>query len=258
MAQAGKETLIKAVAHAIPAYIMGVFKLPLSVCDDLTRMVRNYWWGSEKGKRKAHWMAWEKIIQPKARGGLGFRDYRIFNQALLARQAWRLLVNPDSLCARVLKAKYYPNGRLEDTVFAGNASSSWQAITYGLELLKKGLVWRVGNGQNVRILRDPWLPRPPSYRPVTVQGRCRLRRVADLLSAHGTWDVDLLRQYFVSPDVEEILRIRPAPSLDDVLPWAPDPKGVFSVRSAYKIALDDKSRTSTCAMSRAPDGNRAV
>ena len=48
--------------------MMGVFKLPYSVCDDLTRMVRNFYWGSEKGKRKAHWMAWEKIIQPKARG----------------------------------------------------------------------------------------------------------------------------------------------------------------------------------------------
>ena len=175
MAQAGREVLIKAVAQSIPTYIMGVFKLPFSVCDDLTRMVRNYWWGSEKGKRKTHWMAWDQIIKPKAMGGLGFRDYRIFNQALLARQAWRLLINPDSLCARVLKAKYYPNGRLEDTVFAGNASSTWQAITYGLELLKKGLLWRIGDGQSVRIWRDPWLERPVSYRPISHVGRCRLR-----------------------------------------------------------------------------------
>lgn len=87
MAQAGREVLIKAVAQSIPTYIMGVFKLPFSVCDDLTRMVRNYWWGSEKGKRKTHWMAWDQIIKPKAMGGLGFRDYRIFNQALLTRHA---------------------------------------------------------------------------------------------------------------------------------------------------------------------------
>jgi hypothetical protein len=63
-------------------------------------------------------------------------------------------VKPDSLCARVLKAKYYPNGNLEDTVFSGNASSTWQAISYGLALLKKGLMWRVGNGQSIRIWRD--------------------------------------------------------------------------------------------------------
>ena len=137
---AGKEIMIKAVAQAIPTYIMGVFKLPMSVCDDLNRMVRNFWWGSVDGKRKTHWLAWPKIQAHKSKGGLGFRDFRIFNQALLARQAWRLLTKPNSLCAQVLKARYYPDGRLEDTVFSGNASPTWQVVQYGLELLKKGII----------------------------------------------------------------------------------------------------------------------
>ena len=85
---------------------------------------------------------------------MGFRDLRLFNQALLAKQAWRLVVNPDSLCAKVVKAKYYPHGKLEDTVFTGNASSSWSAISHALELLKKGLIWRVGNGESIRVWRD--------------------------------------------------------------------------------------------------------
>ena len=112
---------------------MSVFKVPLGVCDDLNRMVSN--WGAEEGKRKTHWYAWNKMTRPKARGGLGFRDFRLFNQALLARQAWRLIAFPNSLCARLLKAKYYPSGRLEDTVFSANPSSTWQAVSYGLELL---------------------------------------------------------------------------------------------------------------------------
>ena len=151
MSQAAKETLIKAILQAIPTYIMGVFKLPVSVCEDLTRLVRNFWWGSRNGQRKTHWKAWEKMIEPKGRGGLGFRDFRIFNQALLARQAWRLLTKPNSLCALVLKARYYPNGSLVDTVFSGNASPTWHAIQHGLELLKRGLIWRVDNGEQVRI-----------------------------------------------------------------------------------------------------------
>lgn len=138
MSQAGKETLVKSVLQAIPTYMMGVCKLPCSVCDDLTQLVRNFWWGSKQGQRKTHWLAWDKIIEPKGKGGLGFRDFRLFNQALLAREAWHLLTNPVSLCSQVLKAKYYPNGSLEDTIFAGNASPTWHAIQHGLELLKKG------------------------------------------------------------------------------------------------------------------------
>jgi hypothetical protein len=48
---------------------------------------------------------------------MGFHDIKLFNQALLVRQAWRLIQFPDILCARLLKAKYFPNGELVDTVF---------------------------------------------------------------------------------------------------------------------------------------------
>jgi hypothetical protein len=52
LSQSAREILIKAIAQANPTYVMGVFKLPASVCDDLGQLIRNYWWGSEKGKRK--------------------------------------------------------------------------------------------------------------------------------------------------------------------------------------------------------------
>jgi hypothetical protein len=151
MAQGGKEVFIKAAAQSLSTYVMGVYKLPLGLCDDLTKIIRDFWWGSEKDKRKMHWVAWDIMLKPKIKGGMGFKDMRIFNQALLARQAWRLLQNPESLCAQVLRAKYYPTGNLIDTVFSGNASSTWHAIEYGLELLKKGVIWRIGNGASVRI-----------------------------------------------------------------------------------------------------------
>jgi hypothetical protein len=35
LSQSAREILIKAIAQAIPAYVMGVFKLPFSVCDEL-------------------------------------------------------------------------------------------------------------------------------------------------------------------------------------------------------------------------------
>jgi hypothetical protein len=77
---------------------------------------------------------------------MGFRDFHLFNQALLARQAWSLIEKPDSLCARFLKARYFPNGKLLDIAFIRNPSPSWQGVVHGLELLKKGAIWRIGTG----------------------------------------------------------------------------------------------------------------
>ena len=37
------------------------------------------------------------MCNPKARGGLGFRNLKAFSLAMLAKKAWRILNNPSSL-----------------------------------------------------------------------------------------------------------------------------------------------------------------
>jgi hypothetical protein len=61
----------------------------------------------DRGRRKH--IGYLGTTHPRSHGGLGFKHGRVFNQALLARQALRLLTKPNSLCARALETKYYPN-----------------------------------------------------------------------------------------------------------------------------------------------------
>jgi hypothetical protein len=42
MSIGAKDVLIKSVAQAIPAYIMGVFKLPTTLCDELAQLIRYF------------------------------------------------------------------------------------------------------------------------------------------------------------------------------------------------------------------------
>ncbi|KAG2574039.1 hypothetical protein PVAP13_7KG295601 [Panicum virgatum] len=159
---------------------------------------------------------------------------------MLARQAWRLLIFPDSLCAKLLKAKYYPNSRLLDTAFPRNASNTWRAIEYGLALLKKGINWRVGNGKNIRIWRDNWVPRDYYLKPVTRRRRSRLKWVSDLIDEEcAEWKTEVLHEHFDPVDVEEILKIKLSiERTEDIIAWHFERTGVFSVKSAYKLALN--------------------
>jgi hypothetical protein len=43
LSQAGKEILLKAVVQAIPTYSMSIFQLPASLCNELNRMMQNFW-----------------------------------------------------------------------------------------------------------------------------------------------------------------------------------------------------------------------
>ena len=43
LSKAGKEVLIKAVAQAISTYTMGVFLLPVKLCDELNALCAKFW-----------------------------------------------------------------------------------------------------------------------------------------------------------------------------------------------------------------------
>lgn len=261
LSAAGKEALIKSVAQALPTYTMGVFKMPERFCEEYEQMVRNFWWGHDKGERKVHWIGWEKLMSPKLFGGLGFRDIRCFNQALLARQAWRLLDNPDSLCARVLKAKYYPNGSLIDTAFPSGSSPTWKGIEYGLELLKKGLIWRIGDGRQIKIWRSQWVAHGEN--PVILQKKAwnRLKYVHELmLPETKTWNEPLIRHIVQENDASEILKIKmPGREMTDFPAWHLEKTGIFIVRSAYRLAWNQSGKVRVEASSgTATNGERKI
>jgi hypothetical protein len=257
MSSAAKETLVKSVAQAIPCHAMSVFKFSAGLCDDLSQIIRNFWWGDEEDQRKTHWMGWDKMTRPKLQGGIGFRDLRLFNQALLAKQAWRLIEHPESLCARVLKARYYPAGDLIDTAFIKNSSPCWQGIAHGLDLLKKGVIWRVVNGEKIRIWRDNWVPRG-NLKVFGNASKSRLRWVSDFIDPSSkSWKEDLVRTIFHPPDAEMVLNIRiPSFNGNDYIAWNHENNGFFSVKSAYRLAVEINSKTDGAGQSCRPPGER--
>ena len=174
---------------------------------------------------KIHWTSWEKLSKPKRVGGLGFRDLHAFNIAMLARQAWRLIQNPNSLCAQVLSARYYPNDSILNASPKGGISYTWRSILKGINLLKKGIIWRVGSGNNINIWSDPWIPRGSTRRVITQRGRNAITKVNELIDpTTNNWDEDLVRQTFLPEDAKIILQLPIHEHNDDIIAWHFDKK----------------------------------
>jgi hypothetical protein len=98
---------------------------------------------------------------PKSLGGMGFRDLGLFNQAMLAKTAWHILTVPDSLCARVLKGRYYPDTDFWHASKPRSASHTWHSLLHGRDLLYQGVRWGISNGRIVKITCDNWIPNFP-------------------------------------------------------------------------------------------------
>ena len=135
---------------------------------------------------------------------------------MLARQAWRLLTCPDTLCGRVLKAKYFPNKCILYCGVRTGVSYTWRSILHGLDLLRDGIIWRIGGGNSINIWSDPWLPRWSTRKLITPKGHSLLTKVSDLIDpVSGTWDEQLVIDTFWLENAQIILVIPTNPQTED-------------------------------------------
>ena len=107
------------------------------------------------------------MCKSKMNGGIGFRNLQAFNLAMLAKQGWRLISNPNSLVAQIYKARYYQRGDVFQAKLGFSPSYTWRSIFNGLEVVKRGTRWRVGNGERILIWEDKWLPTPTTYKVIS-------------------------------------------------------------------------------------------
>ena len=97
----------------------------------------------------------------KRDGGIGFRNFGAFNDALLAKQCWRLITEPTSLWARVLKARYFSTCSFLDAKKGGRASWVWSSLLEGREVIRNGAHWQIMDGKDTRVWVDRWLSSIP-------------------------------------------------------------------------------------------------
>lgn len=112
--------------------------------------------GFRSRKMGIAWIAWTELTKPKNQGGLGIREIQSFNEALLAKQSWRILSQPNGILARMLLSKYCRNKDFLDIDPKPNSSYGWIGILVGRDLLKQNLGKVIGNGKSTSIWRDPW------------------------------------------------------------------------------------------------------
>jgi hypothetical protein len=101
--------------------------------------MHKFCWGHKENDKKIHWMSWERMGRAKNQGGLGFRDLICFNNALLAKQCWHLMQYPDSLTAKIVKAKYYSTGFLLSAKLGNKPLYAWRSILEGRDLYEEGI-----------------------------------------------------------------------------------------------------------------------
>lgn len=209
-------------------------------------MFTRFWWGSNDERCKIHWHSWKNLSLPKCKGGMGFRDLKTFNAALLAKQSWKLMTEENPLLTAVFKARYFKNSSILKARRGYSPSYTWRSIWGAKSVLLEGLGWRIGNGCLVDASHDIWVPfggKIESPRSITIAQPEMW--VADFINFEkGEWNFDCLSQFFDEDSVSAIMSI---PWLScwgrDKLFWWLTKDGEYSVKSGYWLGLMGNQRS---------------
>ena len=114
--------------------------------------------------RKIHWVAWNKLVLPKNKGGLGVGCLRVINIALMAKWVWRLKNESTCLWSKCVKAWH----NIKEVDGRRLAKASLKGLWWGIANINKDLkdwnidldtCWerKMGDGKNTHFWKDRWL-----------------------------------------------------------------------------------------------------
>ncbi|KAL8147598.1 hypothetical protein AgCh_005064 [Apium graveolens] len=233
-----KEILIKKVAQSLPVFAMNVFLLPIKITKEIEKMLANFWRSStDSGSRTINWMAWDRMTKHKHSGGLGFRSFRDFNLAMFRKHYWRLITNPNSLSAQIYKVIYFKDTSFLEASLGSSPSFIWRSLLEAKNVILTGSSWRVGTGNDIDIIGQPWLGNKENAFVTTVSPSIINQKISSLMCA-GTrnWDWEVIADIFNNRDQESIQATIIEEEFDsDMLQWDWDITGQYTVKSAYNL-----------------------
>jgi hypothetical protein len=108
-----------------------------------------------------------------------------------------------------LKAKYFPKSSILESRLGSKPSYAWQSIHNAGELVKAGMIWRIGNGAKVNIWGEKWIPLPHTYMiqspPINFLADAKVSRLIE--GETHWWDISLLNSLFSPEEVKAIISL---------------------------------------------------
>lgn len=169
-----------------------------------------------------------------------------FNDALLAKQVWRIIQYPNSLFARVMKARYFKECSVLYAKERRYQSYGWSSLLAGRDVIKKGSRFLVGDGKSIRLQQDNVVALHPP-RPLILNDPYTNGTLADFISTRGMcryWKEDAITRLISPLDKNHLLETYlTRQMIPDRLVWNYTPSSDYTVRSGYWLLMHDPTNT---------------
>lgn len=141
---------------------------------------------------------------------------------------------------KVFRVKYFPNGSVLDAK-PSMRSYAWQSIVKAKNLVKSGLLWRIGDGKQKKIFEDRWLPRKEPAKVISPLNTISVEwTVSRLLNPDGAgWNIQMVDSIFLPFEAQQIKGIPICViNQEDCVSWPKCETGLYFVKSEYQLLCE--------------------
>jgi zinc-binding in reverse transcriptase len=235
LSHAGKLVLVRSVLEALAQYTMSTTQLPKSVLNQISSLIRRFFWGKLGNERYRPVIGWDRITKPKHKGGLGIRDIECLKKAFIFKILWKFLQQPELPWVQILNSIWHNTRK-------SNCSRLWKALLQVRHLMAPHLKTILGDLASPAF-SNPWHNFWLQLEPSSAQHR-RLC-IRDLVDQHsGEWKTQSLISTFMFHIALYIAITFPTPislGVSDRVVFTKAGHGCYTVKIGYILLREQKS-----------------
>jgi hypothetical protein len=154
LSQGARLQLVDSALASMPIYFLCPLSLPPGIIKALERILRQCLWRDDIDTPKQSLAAWEMLIKPKDKGGVGLVNFKKKNQALLMKYLDKFYNKADIPWVSLLWDSYYAESVPHATKLCG--SFWWRDIFKLVEDFRDLSSIKPGRGDTIIFWSDKW------------------------------------------------------------------------------------------------------
>lgn len=133
------------------------------------------------------------MTQTKKQGGLGIREARSNNEAMLSKVVWKTLRGERTIWMDLIQTKYLNGSSVLHYISKPEDSPMRKGVTRCTQRLQSSFRWQICDGSKILFWFDSWFQEKELWKEVNyIDRRDNLTTLNQVLKSDGTWNFSVL------------------------------------------------------------------
>lgn len=128
LSYAGRVILINALLVSIHSYWSQIMLLPKMMLNEIKKVCRAFLWKGKEAYEGPGAVAWNHLCKTKAAGGLGIRNFELWNRAAMFKHFWAVAKKKDNMWVKWIHHVYVKEGDIWGIKAHVDSSYRWKKL----------------------------------------------------------------------------------------------------------------------------------